>query len=412
MLRDEQLQEAVDALRSNLGNKTAAADDLQISRETFRYRLAMAAQRGLMLDEKPAMPGFRITRVNDGPHGKSIEQKLEPGEEFKVPEGHIVKEVSAFVDPDGRLRGQWIKTKEGQLDPAQVAEWLKTSFADFQPAAVPAPGPADPSEELMTLVPCNDWHLGMFAWGKEVGTNWDLKIAEEAIGEGVEKVILRSPQSDRGVILVGGDLFHADNKENQTARSKNTLDVDGRYQKVVEAGTRLMVHTVDCALRRYQKVTVRVLPGNHDEHTSVAVTYFLKAWYRNEPRVTVDDDPSLFFYFRHGLVLLGSTHGHTVKVAQMPQIMAHRRAKDWGETIFRYVHGFHLHHTAKFATEGGGCISEVHQAPIPQDAWHFASGFLSGPSLQAITYHRELGETGRVIQRMMAAMAEPMRAAA
>jgi hypothetical protein len=45
--------------------------------------------------------------------------------------------------------------------------------------------------------------------------------------------------------------------------------------------------------------------------------------------------------------------------------------------------------------EGGGCISEVHQTVIPQDAWHFGKGFLSGRSLSSITYHAQAGEIGR-----------------
>jgi hypothetical protein len=174
------------------------------------------------------------------------------------------------------------------------------------------------------------------------------------------------------------------------------LDVDGRYQKGLLVASRLMVRTADAALRHHKRVTIRILPGNHDEHSSVAIAYFLLAWYRNEPRVTVDVDPSLFFWFRFGQVLIGATHGHTVKIAQMPGIMAHRRAADWGATKFRVVHGFHLHHSAKIATEGNGVICEIHQAPIPQDSWHFGSGFLSGRSLQAITYHRDYGEISRV----------------
>jgi hypothetical protein len=79
----------------------------------------------------------------------------------------------------------------------------------------------------------------------------------------------------------------------------------------------------------------------------------------------------------------------------MPSIMAHRRSEDWGVTKFRYVHGFHIHHVSKYATEGHGVISETHQAPIPQDAWHFGAGFLSGRSLQSITYHRDFGEIAR-----------------
>jgi len=99
--------------------------------------------------------------------------------------------------------------------------------------------------------------------------------------------------------------------------------------------------------------------------------------------------------------MIGSTHGHEAKIQNMPAIMAHRRAEDWGATLYRYIHGFHLHHTAKFATEGNGCISEVHQTPTPQDAWHFGSGYLSGRSLQSITYDFNLGEVSRVRAAML-----------
>jgi hypothetical protein len=408
-LTTEELQEAVDAFRAH-PSKTAAAEALGLERKTFTGRLKVAAERGMLLDEPPAMPGFRITRVNDGPHGKSIEQKPEHGEQFQAPKGHTIKGVSALVDGDGREIVKWVKTKEGVLDPLEVAEQLKKSFDGFKPIVPLIPEPISPEEDLLTVIPCNDWHLGMFCWGEEVGENWDLKIAEERIGQAIEDTIARSPSSSEAIVLVGGDLLHADNKDNQTSKSKNQLDVDGRYQKVIDSATRLMVQTTNAALRRHGHVTVRVLPGNHDEHSAVAVTYFLKAWYRNEPRVTVDADPSLFFWYRFGQVLIGSTHGHTVKIKKMPAIMANRRAVDWGATSFRYVHGFHLHHAEKIQDTDSGCICEIHEAPIPQDAWHYGAGFLSGRSLQAITYHRQFGETGRVRVAMLDAA--PLKEAA
>lgn len=392
---DEDLLIAVEAVKTH-GSQVAAADALDIARGTLQGRLRAAAKRGMMLDSKPAMPGFRITRVNEGPQGRSVEQKPEHGDRFAVPDGHVIKGISALINADGEEIVKWVKTKEGERDPLAIVETLKAAFAGYKSKAKPAKAPAAPSEDLLTLVPANDWHVGMFAWRKEVGDDWDLRIAENTIGSAVEDTIARSPSSGECVILGGGDLLHADNSENKTAKSGNSLQVDGRYQKVVGVATKLMVRTVDAALRRHQHVTVRILPGNHDEHSAVAVAYFMLAWFKDEPRVTVDVDPSLFFWFRFGQVMLGATHGHTVKLAQMPGIMAHRRAEDWGATKFRYVHGFHIHHTSKVATEGNGVICESHQAPIPQDAWHFGSGFLSGRSLQAITYHSEFGEVGRV----------------
>lgn len=397
-LTDEQLIEAVTIAKEHgTGLKAARLAGLT-SGTTFKNRLRMAAERGLMGPPGvEVLPGFAIKSIATPQYdGSWVKQVKEAGEEFEVPAGHSIKGVSALVDPDGRTIQQWIKTKEGILDPLSLAEYLKTSFADFEPSAKSVAPPVNAAAELLTLLPCGDWHIGMFAWHKEVGADWDLKIAEDTIGAAVEDTVARSPSSEECIILSGGDLLHADNSNNTTAKSGNPLQVDGRYQKVIGVAARLMVRTTDAALKRHRRVTLRILPGNHDEHSAVAIAYFLLAWYRNEPRVLVDVDPSMFFWRRFGLVMLGATHGHTVKIGQMPVIMASRRAEDWGATKFRYVHGFHLHHSAKTATEGNGVVCEIHQAPIPQDAWHHNSGYLSGRSLQAITYHGSYGEIGRV----------------
>lgn len=395
---DTALEAAI--LRASCDSDSEAARHLGIARSTFQNRIKRAAERGLIAPGTETMPGYRIDSLTTTPNGTYVKQRKEHGDVFQMPEGHSAKGYSALVDADGRVIQQWVKTK-AEPNALDIVETLKAAFADYEPAATPAPAPYASDVDLMTLVPCNDWHVNLLTWAREVGENWDLKIAERVIGCGIEDAIARSPSAGTAIVLGGGDLTHADNSEARTARSGNVLDVDGRYQKSVEVACRLKVRTVDAALRRNRRVIVRVLPGNHDEHTAVAVAYFLLAWYRNEPRVTVDVDASLFFWHRFGDVMLGATHGHTVKLKDMASIMAHRRAEDWGKTKFRYVHGFHIHHHSKLATEGGGVIMESHQAPIPQDAWHFGAGFLSGRSVQTITYHRAYGEVSRVRVAML-----------
>jgi hypothetical protein len=358
---------------------------------------AQSGQRGYA----PVLPGYRVARVTEQTNAdgslrsRSIEQKLAPGEAFAVPKGQVVKGVSALTDPDGRVIQQWVKTRQGEVDPVALAETLKRAFKGWRGAAEPIKAPPAGLDSQLTLYPLADWHIGMFAWGRETAANWDLKIAEQVIGGAARELVAQAPRSSTAIVLGGGDLIHSDSQENRTARSGHALDVDGRYPKVVQAAARLLVELVEATLERHERVIVRILKGNHDEHASVAVAYFLLAWFRNEPRVTVDDDPSLYFHHRFGKVLLAATHGHAARGPQMPEIMSHRYARDWGETLFRYAHTFHLHHKRMMATEGGGVIVETHQSPIPPDAWHFGSGFLSGRSLQAITYHRDYGEIGR-----------------
>ena len=195
--------------------------------------------------------------------------------------------------------------------------------------------------------------------------------------------------------------MHSDNNRNETARSHNTLDVDGRYPKILQETCMLIVQTIDAALCRHEQVTVRILPGNHDEHSAVAIAYFLLAWYRNEPRATVDVDPGLFWWHRFGKVLLGATHGHTVKLQKFALMMPNIRAEDWGLSKFRFAHGFHIHHKT-VTKEDNGVICESHQAPIPPDSWHFSGTLISGRTIQSISYHKERGEAGRVIEPILA----------
>lgn len=396
-ISDDTAREAVQAVEA-LGSQSAAAELLNIARSTLQNRLKRAAERGMM-GFKPVLDGFAVKSVASKVGDAWVKQVKEHGEEYAVPEGHSVKGESALVDAEGRIIQKWVKTKN-EYSPSDIIDILRTAFADYK-AAEPIPAPIAPSAELLTLIPANDWHVNLLVWERETGSNWDLKIAERVIGAGIEDAIDRSPSSGVAVVLGGGDLMHADNNENRTAKSGNVLEADGRHQKGIEVAQRLKVRTIDAALRRNERVIVRILPGNHDEYSAVAIAYFLLAWYRNEPRVTVDVDPSLFWWYRFGQVMLGATHGHTVKLKDMASIMAHRRAEDWGRTKFRYIHGFHIHHQSKYATEGGGVISESHQAPIPQDAWHFGAGFLSGRSVQTITYHAEYGEVSRVRVAML-----------
>lgn len=395
-LDDSVLLEAVELYQFHGNSFTAAAKASGLNRSTLQSRVKTAALRGL-IGYDPVVPGFEIAQISskDETTGAWVKQRPAPGDEFELPPGHVVKGVSALVDEDGRTKMKWVKTREGEVDPLQVAEWLKAAFADFQSGHVPVPAPEATRSSLLTLIPCNDWHINMLAWEREVGVNWDLKIAEEAIGTAIEHAIFQSPPADTAIVLGGGDLLHADNKEARTAASGHALDVDGRYQKGVETVNRLMVRTIDAALHHNSKVIVRLLPGNHDEHSTVAITYFLLAYYRNEPRVVVDCDPSLFFYHRFGQTMIGATHGHTVKLKDMAMIMATRRAEDWGQSKHRYVHGFHVHHKELHGWEEHGVVAEAHQAPIPQDAWHYGAGFLSGRSVQTISYHYRHGEVSR-----------------
>lgn len=391
----EELQAAVD-LVSQYTSVNEAARANGIPPETLRTRIKTAAARGLM-GYRPILPGFELSksttvRDRDGNVVREfLQQKPEHGEIFAVPEGHKIKGVSALVDGDGRIAAQWIKTKEGELDPQYICDLIQKSFDNIERAFEPVSPPQNCDEDLLTLLPLADLHMGLRAWAGEVKTNWDLKIAFKTYKETIRQVSACSPSSAHAIVLGGGDFIHANTNEYRT-RSGNVLDGDGRIDLVIDTSVQLAVFQIDIALLKHLHVTVRILKGNHDDYSSIALYCALKAWYRNDPRVTVDADPSLFWWYSFGDVFLGATHGHAAKVNDMPLIMANRKPKEWGNSKFRFIHMFHVHHKTQRIFEHGGVIAESHQSPVEQDSYHFGEGYLSGRSMQAITYHKTRGE--------------------
>ena len=295
--------------------------------------------------------------------------------------------------PDSEISLQWLRTpREGQTV-EEIAGAVRDAFSDYV-----APGPSLAvsehfENELATVYVCADWHVGLLSWKKETGHNYDLKIGQATIQTAMERLVSGTPKSSQAVVLGLGDLLHSDNFEGTTSKSKNVLDVDGRYPKILSAATQLLLYTIDLALQKHENVTVRVLPGNHDEHAAIAVSLALSLYYANTPRVLVDDDAGRFWWWSFGKVFLGATHGDKAKMKDLPLIMAARNPEAWGKAKHRHIYTGHIHQQS--GIEMNGVTVESFQSPVAPDAWHVAQGYGAGRSVQAITHHKTDGEIMR-----------------
>jgi hypothetical protein len=363
-LTTEQKQEAVEAV-AKYGSVPAAAQALSINVNTFRHRYRMGVKAGL--DEAIVHP---------------------------APQGHRIKGVSTLYNKAGEIDAQWVKTTADDLTLEEKVEAIKAAFDDWDiPVRSGVEYPLDNYPELATIYPLADWHIGLLAWHKETSNDWDLSIAQTVIKDTMRRLILSSPASRQAVVLGLGDLLHSDGYENTTARSKNLLDVDGRWPKVLRAATELLIYTIDLALLKHNDVLVRILPGNHDEESAIAVALALSLAYRNESRVTIDDDPSRFWWWTWGKTLLGATHGDKAKMKDLPLLMAARNPQAWGAAKFRSIYTGHIH--TDTGLEAAGVKVESFQTPAAPDAWHHSMGYGAGRSVSSITLDRELGEIGR-----------------
>ncbi len=394
-ITDERLREIADVCKGR--TSVDAAPILGISASTIRCHLRTAAQRGLM-GFKPVLTGFEISRISTAADETGnitktyVTQRPERnGEPFAVPAGHLVKGTSALLDADNRVIQQWVKTREGD-NSSLLVEAIKSAFDSYKGRAELIPLLNNHEADLATAYVIGDHHLGLYAWGKETGADYDIKIGERVLIDAMNALVSNAPASETAIVLNLGDFFHADDSENRTARSGNALDVDTRYGLVLQVGIKLMVACVEMALQKHSKVIVRCLPGNHDPHTSLALSAALAAFFHVNERVTIDCDPSKFFWFQFGKVFIGATHGDMVKPDRMPGVMAAMKPESWGKTIYRYAYFGHVHHRSKFAGECDGVICETFQTLSAKDAWHHSMGFTSGRSMVAITHHRNKGE--------------------
>ncbi len=312
-----------------------------------------------------------------------------------IPEGYKLKGVSTLYNSTGNVQSQWVKTCEDKEAQMNLFKESIKAFIDELPKATPITiyNEHQIHEQLLTVYPLGDPHIGMLAWDKESGENWDLEIATKTFIDLFAHVVKSAPPSKECLIGNLGDFFHSDNQAGVTSRSGHSLDMDGRYAKMVQVGVMILRTMIHTALEHHETVRVINVIGNHDDTGSIFLSVLLKHVYENEPRVIIDDAPSPFHYVRWGKVLIGLHHGHTCKMEKLPGVMASDRAEDWGQTEFRYWLTGHIHHSSK--KEFPGCMVESFRTLAAKDSYATYGGWRSGRDTQAIVYHKKFGEVDR-----------------
>lgn len=313
-----------------------------------------------------------------------------------VPEGYHVAGVSTLYDLEkGTARHQWVKSRIDADHKFMMLRDAALEIADEMPRAEPFPAQKDRDGDLLCVYPMGDPHLGMYAWHCETGADFNLEIAERNLVTAVDHLVSVAPPAKQALVINLGDFFHADNSSNRTTRSNNVLDVDTRYPKVLATGIRVMKRIIDRALEKHETVRVICEIGNHDDHSAFWLALLLNSHYERCDRVTIDTSPAKFHWYRFGKVLIGTTHGNDIKPQALQGVMATDRAKDWGETNYRYWYCGHVHHES--VKDYRGCTVETFRTLAAPDAYHARSGYRSERDMRVDVIHKEWGKKDRHI---------------
>jgi len=328
---------------------------------------------------------------------KSARSGYAPENDFTrpVPEGFVAKGVSTYYNAEGKAAGQWVKASLSQEALVEAMREAVEGFKGNIDPATPIVAPQGCEEHLCNLYTFTDYHLGMLAWHKEGGSDWNVSIAEKTIVAALAQMINQSPKAHTAVLNIQGDFLHTDGKIPVTPVSRHVLDADTRFPKLRKSAIRVIRSLVAMSLQRHQEVHLIIAEGNHDEESSGWLSDLFSVHYEEEPRISVSDSVLPFYVFEWGNTMLGVHHGHKVKNESLPLLFAAQFPQQWGRTTRREIHCGHRHHRDE--KEYNGVTVVQHPTLAARDAYAARGGWIADRAAWAITYHKKYGAVGRVM---------------
>ncbi len=391
----EELLRRADAYREH-GTLVKAAAALGIKKSAFHESIKRAAEIGL-LGPSPTLPGYAIKSLTETPNGTYMRQTKEAGPAYEPTAGLAVKGKTTLINAEGRVIIQHIMERADDKARAEALSAMIEALRHDLPRVNIMPAPKGCREDLLNQFTITDNHFGMMSWREETGSDYDLRIAEQLLLDWFSAAVAQAPDAHTAILAQLGDLMHHDALESVTPAHKHVLDADSRLQKVIRVVIRTIRRIIDMLLQKHERVHVVMASGNHDPASSAWLREMLAVMYENEPRITVDNSPSLYYAFEWGRTMLAYHHGHKRGVANIEATIAGMFREMFGRSLQAYVHIGHRH--SDDARKGTLMYVEQHETLAAPDAYAAGGGWLSGRSAKRITYSKEFGEVGRDILR-------------
>ena len=170
-----------------------------------------------------------------------------------------------------------------------------------------------------------------------------LDEAEEAYMHTIKDLMIKASglNIERILLPVGNDGMNSEGYSRATTKGTSQQDSAG-WQETFVGYCNLMVRAINF-LARTAPVDVIVIQGNHDYERMFYSGEFLRAFFLNDERVTVDNGYDSRKYYKYGTNMIMFTHGDKEKKAEMPLIMATEHHQMFADTIHREVHCGQLH---------------------------------------------------------------------
>ncbi|MGB2063521.1 MAG: hypothetical protein ACPHUL_00100 [Marinomonas gallaica] len=346
---------------------------------------------GFAKEHKLNSRGVRLRRAKLADKGRLDEI----GIKMNVPEGRKMGKVTGQYNAKGELIQFWPRFSED----TELLESLKQSAREVTTSIpyvdIPKCKSVDKGHDVIPWLNIGDGHLGMVAYDKEVGHNFDLKIAEAELCYAMARQIDMHEGYDRCVIQDMGDMTHYENFGAKTEASGHDLDFDTRFPKMIKVYRRTMEFIVNYALSKFQHVDVIINQGNHSRTNDIWMAEHLRALFANSSRVTVLNNECIFIPYRMGNTFVMSHHTDKCKAQKLIDVMCTDFRQDFGEAKYKYIDGGHIH--TKTVSEVGDVTIETFNQLAPSDKYAHDGGWRSRSCLTCVLRSKTYGEVGRTM---------------
>ena len=202
----------------------------------------------------------------------------------------------------------------------------------------------------LLIVPISDFHLNLLSDKLSTGNEYNMQIAEDIFFQVINDVIDRVEGKvfEKILFVTGNDFITSDNTNGTTTRGTPQDNAESWF-KAVHKATELIVRAIDM-LTEIAPVDVILVPSNHDLHTMFGVIQTVKAWYRGNNNVYVDDSPLPRKYYEFGKTLL--TFSHDIKVKDALQIITTEAKDKWSNCEHIVLMLAHLHQAMVYEKQG------------------------------------------------------------
>jgi len=227
-------------------------------------------------------------------------------------------------------------------------------------------------------------------YGKYTGQTLDE--AEEEYMNAIKELLVKAQglNIERILLPIGNDGMNSEGYSRATTKGTPQQD-SAEWQETFVGYCNLMVRAINY-LAQSAPVDVVVVQGNHDYERMFYAGEFLRAFFLNDERVSIDNNFDSRKYYKYGVNLIMFTHGDKEKPAEMPLIMATEQPILFAETKFREVHCGHKH--KEMVNEYRGIKVRFIPSICANDAWHKMMGYEAKRTGQAHIWSKERGYEG------------------